>query len=209
MFGMYVYHKKANMNFIIYRGSSTNSDWTDIDFDIKQSDYPNFKNACVHSGFYKRFNELKVQLVKLLQVYDTSKELFIGGHSLGCPISILTSLFIDQSYNNITQRNFVFALPKMGNQNFAEYVNDKLDNKLIIFQNQADIIPQLPFTSTININNKNRPYLYYNFKDDFYRHFYCARKYICSNHGLKVYHDNIEKAKISNINYCDNQVCSY
>lgn len=211
MFGIFVYHKKANVNFIIYRGSLTSSDWSDIDFDIEQKDYPNHQNACVHSGFYNRFNELKDQLVKIFGSYnDKTISLYIGGHSLGCPICIFTALLISQKYSNIHTNTYVFALPKMGNQNFAQYVNDTLHNKLEIYENQADIIPQLPFTSTLNIDNKKRPYIYYNFRKEYYYYFYCVQKYICSNHGVLVYHDNISKAKqLLNIEYCSNQVCKY
>lgn len=210
MFGMFVYHKKAKVNFIIYRGSQTDSDWSDIDFDISQVNYPFYDNACVHSGFYKRFIDLKTQIVKIFQTYD-KRPLYIGGHSLGSPICILTSLFIQEKYNDNIDNVYVyvFALPRMGNQKFAEHVNDKLSNKLLIYQNQADIIPQLPFTSTLNIDNKERPFIYYNFQNNFYRHFYCAQKYICSNHGLPVYLKNIENSKIIDLNYCNEQICKF
>ena len=209
MFGMFVYHKTAKVNFLIYRGTLTQSDWSDIDIDIKQSDYVNCENGCVHSGFYKRFNELKDQLVNIFSVYD-NKKLYIGGHSLGAPICIFTSLLIKNKYKDINYETYVFALPKMGNQNFAKYVNTNMHNKLKIYDNQADIIPNLPFTSTLNTDNKNRPYIYYNFKRDFYYYFYCARKFVCSNHGLKVYYDNIDRSKqMTDIEYCNEEICNY
>ena len=98
----------------------------------------------------------------------------------------------------------------MGNQNFAQYVNVNLNNKLQIYENKADIIPQLPFTSTLNIDNKKRPFIYYNFSSNFYYYFYCGQKYICSNHGLRVYYDNFNNSQqITNMNYCNNKICNY
>lgn len=210
MFGAFFIHKTANIKFIIYRGSLTNSDWVDIDIDVKQEKYLHYDNACIHSGFYKRFNELKLQLVDILQNYS-GEDLYIGGHSLGSPICILTSLFIKQTYKDINNFTYIFALPKMGNQPFAEYVNSQYTEKqLIIYQNDADIIPYLPITSTINVKNKEEPFIYYNFNNKFYRHFYCVRKYVCSNHGVKVYLDNIQNSKVfDNLHYCDDKICNY
>lgn len=210
MFGMFAHHKKANVNFIIFRGSQTSTDWSDIDFDINQTDYTFYNNACVHAGFYKRFNELKEQLVKILSSYDKNIPLYIGGHSLGCPICVFTHLLIIQKYNHIQTNSYVFALPKMGNQNFAQYVNINLNNKLKVYENKADIIPQLPFTSTLNVDDKTRPFIYYNFSNNFYYYFYCAQKFICSNHGLKVYYDNFNNSqRMTNLNYCNNKICNY
>lgn len=211
IFGIYITNIKLDSDMIIYRGSLTNSDWVNIDIDVKQDKYPHYDNACVHSGFYKRFNEIKIQLVNIFQNYNSNRKLYISGHSLGSPICVFTSLLIKQKYNNIDNLIYLYALPRMGNQQFATYINGLYkDEELVIYENNADIITQLPLSSTINIKNQKKPFIYYKFDNKFYRYFYCVKKYVCQNHGLQVYHNNIENAKKNkDLYYCSNQICKY
>lgn len=188
LFGLHL--TKGGKDYIIFRGSSTKSDWTDIDIDIEQTKYTS--TSCVHSGFYRRFKEIKPQLPPEI----TSDTIVIGGHSLGSPIAIFTALHYKDE-ENLTINTIVFALPRMGNKGFSDnHITTTFNttHTLEIYHNEADIIPQLPFTSTLNFDDKKRPFIYVNFKEDFYYDFYDARKYICSNHATRTYFDNIDKA---------------
>ena len=190
LFGLHL--TKSGKDYIIFRGSYTNSDWVDIDIDVEQTKYDN--TSCVHSGFYRRFKEIKPQLTSV-----TSGTLVIGGHSLGSPIAIFTALHY-KNEANVTINTNVFALPRMGNKDFSDnhittsFNNNNTNHTLSIYHNEADIIPQLPFTSTLNFDDKTSPFIYVNFNKIFYHDFYDARKYICTNHATKTYFDNLKEA---------------
>jgi hypothetical protein len=130
--------------FVVFRGSSSTRNWIE-DFEIKKTEYTTYPycNCKVHDGFYSSAKEVSnrtVEIVKLLH-YKYKYDIIITGHSYGAAVSQLISL--ELLYNNIENEVYNFGQPRIGDNNFANFVNTQQKNIWRITHNK-DIVPHLP-----------------------------------------------------------------
>jgi predicted lipase len=79
---------------------------------------------------------------------NPNQTITITGHSLGAAISLFDALAIQNKFKNSTTKveTILFGSPRVGNQQFANLVDEILPNQKHII-NQRDPVPHLPFQS--------------------------------------------------------------
>jgi hypothetical protein len=132
---------------VIFRGTQVASlaNWIeDLNFS-HTSPYPLIPNAFVHTGFLDAWHSVKSQVVaavKSIQNYITPTGFYFSGHSLGAALSVLAAIEIGAPLS-VPVTCYNYGEPRVGNQAFAEYFNQKIGTTYRIV-NKADIVPHLP-----------------------------------------------------------------
>jgi predicted lipase len=103
----------------------------------------------VNKGFYQAWLNLKNDVIKTLEKFTAlyrSAWVIVVGHNLGGAIAVLASVdIIDIFGSRGFHFVFTFGQPRVGNTNFAECLNKKLENKNSFrFVHYADPIPHFP-----------------------------------------------------------------
>jgi hypothetical protein len=106
-------------------------DWFD-DLEYELIDFPQCQGCKVHDGFYKSWLLLKPMIYDALYVYwseygkgNYSIPVQVTGHSLGAALA--SNCAIDFVDNGIKpELVYVYGLPRVGNDNFANYYNSKI-----------------------------------------------------------------------------------
>jgi hypothetical protein len=124
-------------------------DWNEViaDLDIKQVKINDeFPDILVHEGFLNGFKTsqpvVKEYINEYINKYPNNK-IYITGHSLGAAISTLAMVFLKEKFRSDNIHCVTFGCPKIGNKDFVEYFNKKINNN-IQFINNEDIVPTLP-----------------------------------------------------------------
>ncbi|MHB1393692.1 MAG: lipase family protein [Clostridia bacterium] len=128
---------------ISFRGSRSNPDWI-ADATIIQTYFPYTRiKLGIHSGFATIYKACRQQIMNTLGDMDSSKQLFITGHSLGGALAVLCALdaAVNTAYNNPVMYNF--GSPRVGNSTFVQAYNEVIDHSVRIV-NTNDIVPLLP-----------------------------------------------------------------
>ena len=69
----------------------------------------------------------------------------IVGHSLGAAIALLDGVYLrDQLDKSVNVRVIGYGMPRVGNQNFANWVDKHLSGQVTHINNQLDPVPILP-----------------------------------------------------------------
>lgn len=168
------YSDDLNMILIAFSGTKYLSEWIDdANFTQTNPSFYNDKNIYIHSGFYSMYNSMRNELFETLNKIITKENTtFVSiGHSLGgclaaiCYVDILKNLNTLPKNDSINTYLYTFASPRVGNIDFANYINENnytLSNnkRNIAFRvlNTEDIIPQAIFPI---INN----YMYENYNN--------------------------------------------
>ncbi len=128
---------------ISFRGSRSNPDWI-ADAAIIQTYFPYTRiKLGIHSGFAAIYKACRQQIMDTLSAMDSSKQLFITGHSLGGALAVLCSLdaAVNTVHNNPVMYNF--GSPRVGNSKFVQAYNEVIDNSIRVV-NTNDIVTLLP-----------------------------------------------------------------
>lgn len=128
---------------IAFRGSRSNPDWI-ADAAILQTYFPYTRiKLKIHSGFAAIYNACRKQIMDTLNVLDSSKQLYITGHSLGGALAILCAIdaAVNTPYKNPTMYNF--GSPRVGSPQFAQAYNEIVGDSARIV-NTNDPVPLLP-----------------------------------------------------------------
>lgn len=128
---------------ISFRGSKSNPDWI-ADASILQTYFPYTRiKLNIHSGFAAIYNSCRQQIMNILAVLSSSKQLFVTGHSLGGALAVLCVL--DAAANTAYKDPvmYSFGSPRVGNPKFAEVYNEAVSRSVRIV-NTNDIVPLLP-----------------------------------------------------------------
>ncbi|TBU52719.1 lipase [Dichomitus squalens] len=100
----------------------------------------------VHSGFAgsqaRSAPDVLAAVKAGLTEFGTNK-VTVTGHSLGAAIALLDSIFLPLNIPGITTRFVGYGLPRVGNQDFANYV-DSQPIEVTHVNNKEDFIPILP-----------------------------------------------------------------
>nr|CAG8513948.1 8900_t:CDS:2 [Entrophospora candida] len=111
--------------------------------------YPPAPNAKVHTGFFKAFLEsIKDVTEEVTNFMETNPDfkVVVTGHSLGGAIATLTALDLVQNNKKLVSEEnlfiFTYGSPRIGNQEFANFVDNQLKlNRIVNFE---DAVPRLP-----------------------------------------------------------------
>ncbi|RPD59102.1 lipase [Lentinus tigrinus ALCF2SS1-7] len=72
-----------------------------------------------------------------------AKKVTVTGHSLGAAIGLLDAVFLPLHISGITTRFVGYGMPRVGNQEFADYVDSRAISVTHI-NNKEDLVPILP-----------------------------------------------------------------
>jgi len=128
---------------IAFRGTRSNPDWI-ADAAITQTAFPYTRiKLGIHSGFAAIYKACRQQIMDTLSALDSSKQLYITGHSLGGALAVLCALdaTVNTSYNAPVMYNF--GSPRVGNPKFVQAYNEVVSNSVRIV-NTNDIVVLLP-----------------------------------------------------------------
>ena len=131
--------------YVVLRGSSSTLNWLD-DFEMRQVSYLYCNNCSVHYGFYNSALGIRnktIDTIKILQKKYPLYTIILTGHSYGAAVCELLAMEIKKENINIQIYNF--GKPRIGNLNYANFVNAEIPINWRIVHNQ-DIVPHLPPT---------------------------------------------------------------
>ncbi|CAG8461929.1 18315_t:CDS:2 [Dentiscutata erythropus] len=117
--------------------------------------YKPVRGVKVHHGFYKTFKRLQPKITDVvIRLHQNNPNFRIGliGHSLGGALAALSALDLMQKVPHLVNNDALFlstfGQPRVGNSNFAEYVDNnlKLIARTIV---HGDPVPRLPSSNPI------------------------------------------------------------
>ncbi|KAK0188493.1 alpha/beta-hydrolase [Armillaria mellea] len=123
---------------------------TDVDFVLSPLDsglFPGISSdIMVHSGFRdaqaRSAEDILRAVTTALSEHNTNSVTLVG-HSLGAALSLLDAVYLplhlDASYTVVG-----YGLPRVGNQEFADYLDASLPGKISHVNNKQDPVPILP-----------------------------------------------------------------
>ncbi|KAF9528105.1 lipase [Crepidotus variabilis] len=116
---------------------------------LDSSLFPGVSSAVeVHEGF--RDEQAKTASAILAAVQSTisakgAKKVAIVGHSLGAAIALLDAVYLPLHISGVTWKFVGYGMPRVGNQDFANYVDSKLGTSVVThINNKEDFVPILP-----------------------------------------------------------------
>ena len=126
--GYSAYDPNTNSIFLVFRGSSNIGNWIE-NLQIIRTSYPFCSGCEVHSGFYAAYNSIRADVISsmtsLHQRYPDS-QIIVTGHSLGAGIATLAYVDLYSQFGSLDYL-YTFGSPRVGNKNFAIYVNEQLN----------------------------------------------------------------------------------
>ena len=134
-----------NQILVVFRGSASTRNWMD-DADVILTQYSTFAecNCNVHSGFYASSNNIypfvHEYVNDMLDIFPNFN-VTITGHSYGAAVAQLISM--ELLSNGIYSSLYNYGQPRIGDRNYANFVNSKMD-KLWRFTHYKDMIPHIP-----------------------------------------------------------------
>ena len=125
---------------------------------IKDADFRPTKPASVFDGilpegvmldhgFQSNFLqtlEKAIPAVKRAVKEHNETRVTVTGHSLGAAASQLAAVYLDHELEHGIKYYLGFAPPRVGNQKFADYVDEKLKGRFYYAINGDDIVPRVP-----------------------------------------------------------------
>ncbi|KAF9646508.1 alpha/beta-hydrolase [Thelephora ganbajun] len=101
----------------------------------------------VHDGFANAHanaaNTVLSAVITGVNTYGTRSVTTVG-HSLGAAISLLDAIFLPLHISGLTVTYYGYGLPRVGNQDFANYVDSQLAGRFTRITNHKDPIPIVP-----------------------------------------------------------------
>lgn len=150
-FGYSAYERNSNLIFVSIRGSANFQNWLQ-NLNAFQTNYNKCNGCNVHEGFYNAYSSLKEGILSSIQnlhrKYPTA-QIAVLGHSLGAAIATFAYIDLFQIIGNIDYF-YTFGSPRVGNQNFADFVNSKTNfggNFRARVTHYRDPVPHVPMHS--------------------------------------------------------------
>ena len=142
--------------YIVFRGTKRIEEWwSDL-----QTSQTRFYKFMVHSGFYNIYSRISTKILSLVSQISP-KKIVVAGHSMGSALAVLTAvgLVLENSIDGNSITLYSFGGPRVGNQEFADFVDATLPSYFRI-TNKADVVPQVPFAVSPNYRNPTNPWIY-------------------------------------------------
>lgn len=187
--------------WISFRGTLSSKEWTQ-DFTYQQESMfqkqavkqlsldflrtASGKVANVHKGFVDVYMKFRDDLSSTLQKLDPNKnkKIIISGHSLGAAIATMVGADLVQSgYQDVGVYNF--ASPRVGDQTFADFVDNELKLPVYRVVNISDLVPNMPPSVSPNFDDYDNPYMFVHCGKLVY--FQINRLSVLNNHLIPVY----------------------
>ncbi|KAH9479043.1 Lipase [Psilocybe cubensis] len=132
--------------------SDTNAALTDTQISMTKLDptlFPGVNPAIeVHSGFATVQAKTATTILKWVKKgisAHSAKKVTIVGHSLGGALALLDGVYLPLHITGVTFRVIGYGMPRVGNQNFAKYVDNHIKGKqLTRINNREDPVPTVP-----------------------------------------------------------------
>ncbi|KAH9964403.1 lipase [Russula compacta] len=140
---------------VAHQGTNTEeilADLTDLDVllvPLDSSLFPNTSDSIlVHRGFSEDQAQTASQVLsdvqQLITLHKTSTVTTVG-HSLGAALSLLDSVYLRLLLPADIDVKFVgYGMPRIGNEEWADFVDEKLPGKVTHINNKKDPVPILP-----------------------------------------------------------------
>jgi hypothetical protein len=145
-----------SLNTVIVAHQGTNpskfeADLTDADFirePLSSSLFPGIPSSVeVHSGFASEQARTAPTILsyveKTLTAHGTSSVTVVG-HSLGAALALLDGVFLHLQLPSARVNVVSYGMPRVGNQDFANWVDSNLSGQVAHVNNEEDPIPILP-----------------------------------------------------------------
>jgi predicted lipase len=149
VFGIYMKTKKEA--FIVFKGTSTLENVIS-DLDIIQVD----DNYNIPGKFHKGFHDLILKNETAEKIYDTIpmsvRKIYVTGHSLGAALATVFYAFIKKC--TIESELITFGSPKVGDLEFAEYINHSSPDSCKRYVNGCDVIAKIPVFGFAHVDTK-------------------------------------------------------
>lgn len=158
--GVLWYHVATDTLVIAFRSTSTPLE-IQHDLQMSQVSYGSYEGSLVHAGFHKLVHTFWNESISpQLEQVQPQRVLFTG-HSLGGALALLGGVHYSRYYPEIPTHVYSYGAPRVGNQEFAAYV-ESLPVHIWRVINECDFITQLPPQVTPNfVNLKNgSPWIY-------------------------------------------------
>ncbi|KAN0132756.1 lipase [Lactarius tabidus] len=139
---------------VAHQGTDTKeflADLTDAEIVRKSLDsslFPGISSSVeVHSGFANEQASTAPTILSYvnqsLTAHDASSVTVVG-HSLGAAIALLDGVYLRVQLPSVSVRVVVYGLPRVGNQDFANWVDSNLSGQVTHINNKEDPIPIVP-----------------------------------------------------------------
>ncbi|TCD61803.1 hypothetical protein EIP91_007889 [Steccherinum ochraceum] len=140
-----------NTVIVAHQGTNTVSELEDADFTLSSLDptlFPGIPSFVeVHDGFKGEHANTASAILSAVQLTMSSHpvtHVTMVSHSLGAAIALLDSVFLPLHLpSGTTFRTVGYGMPRVGNQAFANYVDQHVTN-LNRVNNKEDVVPILP-----------------------------------------------------------------
>ncbi|KAG9285036.1 hypothetical protein G9A89_009846 [Geosiphon pyriformis] len=129
---------------ILFRGQEISSNFRKSI--RKMFHYPGVKGAMVDEEFYEQFLLAWPSLEKkIMKKHRLISSINFVGHGVGGVYAMLAALEITKKLqSSYTIAVFTFGQPRLGNFQFAQYVNELLTNSVYRVTNMNDFVPKYP-----------------------------------------------------------------
>ena len=142
--------KKEKVLFISFPGIRNNDDKLNcLNFKLI---YNIHLNSNIHKGFSNIFYKLKDEIDLLLNINNNINEIVFSGHSLGGAIAKIFALYCKLHYE-FKVYCYTFACPLIGDNSFANILNNNLDN-IFTLCCEKDFLIRIPSWRTCSENKK-------------------------------------------------------
>jgi hypothetical protein len=111
--------------------------------------YTRWSVGKVHSGFYDRFNEIKIPTLSFLKKarqHLPDADIIISGHSMGGAVATLFASYLKDGEDTSLYPSeiYTYGSPRVGDKTFATYVDTQFGDHLTRTMNEWDMVTDLP-----------------------------------------------------------------
>lgn len=136
---------------VVFKGTSSIGDWASNVKLVKTDDFYNIPGK-FHDGFHdmllgtreveRIYNKLKLSVTKV----------YITGHSLGGALATIFYSYCKKC--DIDAELVTFGSPRVGDKEFAEYLNSGNPEKMRRYVNGSDVVCRIPYLGYHHVNTK-------------------------------------------------------
>ncbi|BBI32279.1 lipase family protein [Cohnella abietis] len=135
--------QSASDIIVAFRGTSSTTDWI-ANAIASQSKYKCVKGAGqTHRGMSSIYYSARNQILGVLNKLDSSKALFITGHSLGGALATLCGLDVAVNSPFRNPVVYTFGSPRVGDPTFAKAFSGEVQHSYRV-NNRFDVVTHLP-----------------------------------------------------------------
>lgn len=134
--------------YTVIRGTSSILNIID-DIEFRKIPYITYPecNCNVHHGFYNSALSIRnktIEVIRILKKYYPKYSVIMTGHSLGGAVAQLLGMEIEKE--GIKVEIYNFGQPRIGDENYRDFVNSIINDRLWRFTHYQDMVPHIPPT---------------------------------------------------------------